>query len=564
MFIILDNAESILDPQGAHGQEFYYLVEELSQFSNICLAITSRITTVPPDCWHLDIHPLSMDAARSTFRRIHGNTGQQDLIDKILRQLDFHPLSVTLLATLARQQHWGGDRLAREWEKRRTGVFQTNRNESLATTIELSLASPTFNTLGPHARDLLGVIAFFPQGLDTKNLDWLFPTIPNATIIIDTFCELSLAYQYQSNGFISMLLPLRDYLSPRDPSSSPLLCMAKKYYFDRMSVKLDPGGPGFEDSRWIVSEDVNVEHLLSVFISLDANSNDVWSACVNFLEHLYWHKPRQTLLGPKIEQLPEDHPFKPKCLFYLARLFESVGNHSEQKRLFSHTLRLERECRDDQRVALTLRNLSDANRTLGLYEEGIHQIKESLEIYERIGEMTNQGESLILLAQLLCEDKQLDAAEEAAFRAVELLPEKGEEGRVCFSHRVLGEIHRSKGEREEAIHHFERALKIASPFNWGKELFSIHFALSRLFLDEVRFQDAHHHIEAAKSHVVDDNFHLGCAILLQAGIWYQESRLEDATSGALQALEIFENLGALGYVAGCRALLQNIEQAKKS
>ena len=554
MLIVLDNAESILDPRGADAQKIYDVVEELSQFENLCLCITSRISTTPPDCKRLDVPTLSMDAALDTFYRIYDSDDRFDVVNGILEQLELHPLSITLLATVGHQNRWDTKRLAREWERRRTSVLRTEHNKSLAAAIDLSLASPLFQDLGPEAQAVLGVIAFFPQGVDENNLDWLFSTIPDRIKIFDKFCILSLTYR--SNGFVTMLAPLRDYLRPKDPKSSSLLRAVKERYFSRMSIDLDPDGTGFAKGQWIVSEDMNVEHLLDVFTTIEGSSNEVWEACDKFLEHLCYHKQRLTILKAKIEGFPGGYSTRLGCWSKLAYLAFTVGNGMESKRLATHALTHWREEGSDRQVAEILALLSKVNRTMGLYGEGMWQVKEATEIYERLGNTAKLAQCLTEIAHLFHADNKLNAAEEAASRALDLSSRKGLGCRLCESHRVLGLIYQSKGKRETAIHHFETAIGIASSFSWKHHLFWAHNSLADLFLTEGKLEDAQAHVEHAKSNT-DNAYHLAHVMKLQGAVFSRRGRFEEARSELLCAISAFEKLAATADVERCRWMLAN-------
>jgi len=156
---------------------------------------------------------------------------------------------------------------------------------------------------------------------------------------------------------------------------------------------------------------------------------------------------------------------------------------------------------------------------------------------------------------------ELNAAEEAASRAFDLSVENGNRSQVQQCHHVLGQVYHSKGKNEMAIRHFEKALGIATSLNQHNALFWVHHALASLFSDEGKLDDAHTHIEIAKSHTTNNAYLLGRAMDLQASFLYQEHRFEEAKIEALRAVEVFEKLGAAMYAENTKKLLLSIEEA---
>ena len=130
------------------------MVDELCRFDTISHCITSRITAVPCHCKHPGIPTLSMESVCDIFYGIYGDCERSDIVNDLLHRLDFRALSITLLATTASYNGWDHDRVAKEWNAHRARVLRTDYNESLAATIEPSLASPTFRKLGLTSSEL--------------------------------------------------------------------------------------------------------------------------------------------------------------------------------------------------------------------------------------------------------------------------------------------------------------------------------------------------------------------------------------------------------------------------
>ncbi|TFY82152.1 hypothetical protein EWM64_g1862 [Hericium alpestre] len=262
--------------------------------------MTSRSTTLPPDfvAQILPVGNMDEETAFQLFRATYASDVSLDVIVPVLSALNFHPLSISLLAQTARQNQWSPKRVVDSWTQRHVRLLKTEYR-SLGETFELSLQSSVIQR-HVQALSFLQIIAFLPTGVDENKLQELFPDVPDVHGLVDTLCNHSLVYQ--AGDFITMLAPIRLYITDAyNRTGIPLLDDVRRYYYKRLQEPM-VGDSG----AWIAAEDDNIEQIIALDLSIHTRQEIGCNACIHFIQHLIRHKRRPTALDELVGKLPED------------------------------------------------------------------------------------------------------------------------------------------------------------------------------------------------------------------------------------------------------------------
>ena len=206
--LVLDGVDSILDPLAPGAAEIATAIEEIGRCENICLIATSRMDIKIPDFRHIEVPTLPADDARNTFySRCY--LGRSAAVGKLLADLDFHPLSIELLANAVCENDWDELALLEAWNDSGTSVLKASGRQSLEDNIRSTLLTPTIRALGTTARQTLEAIAGPPSGVQESSLEVRFPEIARVGKVANVLCKFSLLYR--QDGFVKMLSPFRFY-----------------------------------------------------------------------------------------------------------------------------------------------------------------------------------------------------------------------------------------------------------------------------------------------------------------------------------------------------------------
>lgn len=406
LLLVIDNAETILDTFIGQTQ-IADIIDELGSSPMISLLLTTRTTVLPNNVlWtRIDVPPLDQDAAREAFFSVYNYEKPSRVVDRLLEEVDRHPLSVNLLAWAAAQNQWSVSKLESRWKHEKTRLLHPGQDvgkmRSLAISIELSINSPLMHQLGDNGRHVLQIIAFLPQGVAENQLAGLFPDVPNIELVVEALRRLSLTHH--NNNFITMLAPTRLHIQNTSPHSLPLLAGVRKFYYTNLGKhgRPSPGDDNYDNGLWVASEDDNIERLLDHHFSESGQHPSACAASWYFFHYLHWHKPRKTILEPRVQSLPDSlSKWKARCLLAIGNIAFQMGRYAEASQYLTSARNIALADGNGWLATLCLTSLAGLNRDLGRLADAAVLYQQTVTWYSDEGYDFNETISIMRLGSI--------------------------------------------------------------------------------------------------------------------------------------------------------------------
>ena len=214
--LVLDGVEHILDPLAPGAAEVTSAIEGFDRCQNLRLLVTSKMDVRITDFRRIKVQTLSANGARDVFRS-RCRLGRSAEVDNLLEELDFHPLSINLLASAVRENGWDEATLLEAWNGEKVNILKVHGSQSLEDNIKSTLATPTIQAHGVTALETLGALAGRPSGARERELESTFAGIAGIGDATDALCKFFLVYR--QDGFFKMLSPFRLYFLASHPES---------------------------------------------------------------------------------------------------------------------------------------------------------------------------------------------------------------------------------------------------------------------------------------------------------------------------------------------------------
>ncbi|KAF7972923.1 hypothetical protein HWV62_16578 [Athelia sp. TMB] len=296
--LLLDNFETVWEAETDHTA-IRDLLRKLSDAPSAALMITMRAASPPLGIrWTIshNLPPLFPSPARDVFLAI--NTAftnvyndENDVLDELLRELDYVPLAIHLLAQIS--LGLSAAFVLKQWREQRTRLLSLDpltqdKLESVEVSIALSVRSLDV-ARNPQAIQLLGMLCLLPDGLFQyeERLTIIAKAFPTP-IVSDFFLLRKLALIHTSGNKLGVLSPIRHFILAHHPPDTQHVQCLYDIFWQLIDTYAPVGfGPDFIDAKEALGPELgNIVNLIEHAVRchpgdrvLDVAIKTTWHLC---------------------------------------------------------------------------------------------------------------------------------------------------------------------------------------------------------------------------------------------------------------------------------------------
>ncbi|KAF5363166.1 hypothetical protein D9758_008413 [Tetrapyrgos nigripes] len=236
ILLILDNFET---PWNNDPVDIENLLSKLASSDQVSMIVTMRRLNGPGSLkWKKlgseSIPPLTFESAKKAFLDISETREleqEKHDIETILKELDFVPLAITLIAKRAKTSPLKS--LLKMWKEGKTKALKQGNIDGRLTSVNYSIGLST-KLLKSHEAELLAVICFLPDGVPgwVENLSEMLAGWEELDQSINTLLENSLVYS--KNDTIQVLAPIREYVCGTHTDIMKAMTPLSTFYVTRL------------------------------------------------------------------------------------------------------------------------------------------------------------------------------------------------------------------------------------------------------------------------------------------------------------------------------------------
>ncbi|KZV82323.1 hypothetical protein EXIGLDRAFT_778726 [Exidia glandulosa HHB12029] len=576
--LVIDNLETIWNSANAQQRRITEdVLSKLDNVTSLTLIITCRGAELPPDIdWAnrdaVVLSTLSPEAALATFTDIAGDAPAPDqpIRDALLKEVDYMPLAVTLLARLVARGKQLRD-LDRRWNSVHTGMLRTQPNgrlDNVDASVQLSIAYLPSDD--PTPLQLLSLCAQLPDGmrLSVRNEIERLCGFRDLDGVLDVIQGLALVYVTDDDA-IRMLSPIRLYvLEKHKPAAAHHASLLRIYYeIARQAPRdIDPQFPAARDR--ILPELSNLDALLLSEIQNfdEPPSTDLIDAVNAVSDFSCLHVPNWRLLAaliPRIEHLLE---YLASSLRLLADIHwrRDASDLSLEAATRARSLYQSFGQRSD--TAICDMRIANLHRLKGNYPEAIASLSAARETFNDLDNQPGMAYCDRDLALVAYDQENYDDAAALFTSAREMFLQLDGQANAAVCQEGLGNIRRMQRDYQAAETQLESALQTYTSLGSMGGIANCSCSLGAVYRCQQRFDAALERLQVAYDIGQKQSNTLGVAEALRfrSYVHRDQGQFAQARRLLLEAQHLYESIKSTRGSELCAeglAVMDRVEQA---